>query len=74
MAITTVDVVTNVMSGNETQKNATCVTYCQRTGQYNTINTTYETTISYNNLENKYTDRFNNITYYTIGDNVLVGA
>lgn len=71
MAITTVDVVTNVVSGNENQKTGTCVTYCQRTGQFNTIDPTYEKSIGYSALESKYTSRFDDITYYTIGSGNL---
>lgn len=67
MAITTTDVVTNVVSGNEVPKNATCVVYCQRTGQYGTLDATYETSIGYSALETKYTDRFDDVTYYTTG-------
>lgn len=60
MAITTVDVVTNVVSGVETPKNATCVVFCQRTGEFETLNSPFETSLSYNFLEGKYTDRFYN--------------
>jgi hypothetical protein len=67
MAITTTDVVTNVVSGNETPKNATCVVFCQRTGEYETLDATYETSIGYNALEAKYTNRFDDVTYYTNG-------
>lgn len=74
MPISTTDVVTNVISGNEIPKNATCVTYCQRTGEFNKLDATYETSIGYNNLESKYTNRFDNITYYTIGNNNIVGV
>lgn len=66
MPITTVDVVTNAVSGVETQKNATIVVSCQRTGEYNTIDSTYEKTISYSDLETKYTNRFDDIYYYNI--------
>jgi hypothetical protein len=67
MAITTTDVVTNVVSGVEVPKNATCVVYCQRTGEYETLDSTYETSIGYSALESKYTNRFDDITYYTLG-------
>lgn len=60
MPITTTDVVTNVVSGVETAKNATAVVYCMRTGSYETLNATFEQSITYNNLEDKYTDRFYN--------------
>lgn len=64
MPISTTDVVTNVVSGVEVPKNATAVTYCQRTGEYETLNATFETSIGYADLESKYTNRFDNITYY----------
>ena len=74
MAITTTDVVTNVISGNETPKNATCVVFCQRTGEFGSLNATYETSIGYNDLENKYTNRFDDVTYYTLGSSTVVGG
>ncbi len=60
MAITTTDVVTNVVSGVETIKNATCVVSCSPAGAYNTLDATFETSITYNALEGTYTDRFEN--------------
>ena len=68
MPISTIDVVTNVVSGIEVPKNATIVTYCQRTGEYQTLNATYETSIGYTDLETKYTNRFDDITYYFDGN------
>lgn len=67
MAITTTDVVTNVVSGNETIKNASCVIYCQRTGEYESLGT-FESTLTYDELEDKYTSRFDNIAYYNAVD------
>jgi hypothetical protein len=74
MAMTTVDVVTNVVSGNETQKTGTVVVCCQRTGTFNTIDPTYEKNVTYNTLESRYTNRFDDVTYYTIGTNIVVGG
>jgi len=74
MAITTTDVVTNVVSGVETPKNATCVVFCQRTGEFETLNSTYETSIGYTDLESKYTNRFDDTTYYFIGNQTIVGG
>ncbi len=74
MAMTTVDVVTNVVSGNEAQKTGTVVVCCQRTGTFNTINPTYEKNVTYNTLESRYTNRFDDVTYYTIGTNIIVGG
>lgn len=73
MPISTVDVVTNVVSGVELPKNATCVAYCQRTGEYSYLNAIYETSISYTGLENKYINRFDDVTYYTIGTSGIIG-
>lgn len=64
MPISTTDVVTNIVSGIETAKNATIVVYCQRTGEYESLDATYETSIGYTDLENKYTNRFDDINYY----------
>jgi len=66
MPISTTDVVTNVVSGVETIKNATCVVFCQRTGQFNTLGSTYESSFTYSDLENKYTNRFDDIYYYNV--------
>jgi hypothetical protein len=74
MAISTVDVVTNVVSGVETPKNATCVVFCQRTGEFQKLDSEFETSLSYNFLENKYTNRFDQITYYTLGGQTVVGG
>jgi hypothetical protein len=64
VAITTTDVVTNVVSGNETIKNASCVVYCYRTGEYESLPSDFQGSATYNQLETKYTDRFDNINYY----------
>lgn len=74
MPITTTDVVTNIISGVETPKNATIVVSCQRTGKYNKIDSIYDVSINYTTLENKYTNRFDDVTYYTIGNEILVGG
>lgn len=66
MPISTTDVVTNVVSGVETPKNATCVVFCQRTGEFETLNSTYETSVGYTDLESKYTNRFDDIYYYNV--------
>lgn len=80
MPITTVDVVTNVVSGVETAKNATTVVYCQRTGEYQTLTDgvsgsgVYVTSLGYSTLESKYTNRFDDISYYTLGSGNIIGA
>lgn len=74
MPISTTDVVTSVVSGVETPKNATCVVYCQRTGEYETLNSIYETSIGYTDLETKLSNRFDDVNYYTIGTSTIVGG
>jgi hypothetical protein len=66
MAVTTTDVCTNAVSGVETQGNGTVIVSCSNTGTYKTI-TSIDTSISYNTLETKLTDRFTNNT-------ILVGG
>ena len=68
MAITTTDVVTNVVPGNEVIKNASCVVYCFRTGAYESATSTFQGSLTYNELEAKYTSRFDNISYYNAVD------
>lgn len=68
MAITTTDVVTAAHSTNETIKNATCVVSCLATGEFKTIDPTYETSLTYNELETLLTDRFDDIAYYNAVD------
>lgn len=74
MPVTTTDVVTNVVSGVEVPKNATCVVFCQRTGEFETLNATYESSIGYTDLESKYTNRFDDTTYYSLGNSTIVGG
>lgn len=68
MPITTVDVVTAAHSSIETIKNSTCVVSCMNTGEFKTIDPTYETSLTYNQLESKYTNRFDDISYYNAVD------
>jgi hypothetical protein len=67
MAITTTDVVTNVVSGVEVPKNATCVVFCQRTGEYESLDSIYDVSMSYDSLENLFTNRFDDVNYYAGG-------
>lgn len=68
-----VDVVTNA-SGVDYAKNATAVVYCMPTANYKTLDSTYETSISYANLESKYTNRFDDVGYYFLGNETIVGG
>lgn len=67
MAITTTDVVTNVTSSEEI-KNATCVVTCTSVGEFKTIDPTYETSMTYGEIESLYTSRFDDIAYYNAVD------
>lgn len=67
------DVVTNITSPS-TINNATAVVYCMPTGKFNKLNATFETSFSYSDLENKFTNRFDDINYYTIGTTTIVGG
>jgi hypothetical protein len=68
MAVTTVDVVTNVVPSNETIKNATTVVNCYRTGAYNISDATYQKSVTYNAMETKYTSRFDDLGFYNSVD------
>jgi hypothetical protein len=62
MAITTTDVCTNVVAGNEVSSNGTIIVSCLPTGSYKKIDSVFEASITYNNLENKLTNRFDDVT------------
>jgi hypothetical protein len=68
MAVTTVDVVTNVTPASETIKNATTVVNCYRTGAFSFSNATYQQSVTYNTIESKYTLRFDDVGYYNSVD------
>lgn len=78
MPISTTDVVTNVVSGVETSNNGSSVTYCMRTGSYQSSHNNgeyiYEAGINYNDFSTKYANRFDDVTYYTVGINDIIGA
>lgn len=67
--MSTIDIVTNVVSGNLNIKNGTAVVFCMPTANYKTLDATFEQSITYDNLESLYTDRFeNNIDSFRIVD------
>ena len=68
MAVTTVDVVTNVTPASETIKNATIVVNCHRTGAFSFSSATYQQSMTYNTIESRYTSRFDDISYYNAVD------
>jgi hypothetical protein len=67
MSVSTTDVCTNVVQDNTLIKNATTVVSCQRTGNFQTLDSFFEKSFTYDQLESKYTSRFDNITYYVKG-------
>ena len=74
MPITTTDVCTNVVSGVETAKNGTVIVSCSNVGSYKSINATFESSLGYSTLESKYTNRFDDVRYYTLGTATIVGG
>lgn len=72
MAITTTDVMTNVVSGRETIQNGSSVVYCWRgvpisgSGNYQALVSPfeYEKQYSYTSNETKLTNRFDDVAYY----------
>jgi len=66
--VSTTDVVTNPNTAIEAAKNATCVVTCTPAGAYHTIDATYETSLTYAELEALLTDRFDKISYYNAVD------
>jgi hypothetical protein len=68
MPITTTDVVTAAHANIETIKNSTCVVTCTNVGTFKTIDPTYETSLTYNQLQSLLTNRFDDIAYYNAVD------
>lgn len=66
--VSTADVVTNITLSSEVAKNATCVVTCTPTGSFHTIDATFDTSLTYSELENLYTTRFDDISYYNAVD------
>jgi hypothetical protein len=62
MPITTVDVVTNVVSGVETINNGFVITTALRTGEYKNL-AAFDHSIGYSALEARYTHRFDTYLY-----------
>lgn len=61
------------ISGNLV-KNGTAVVSTTFTGEYSTLDTYVINTPTIANIQSKYTDRFDEVTYYTIGSGTIVGA
>jgi len=52
-------------------KHGTAVVSCTFTGEYGTLNTVVQNIPTISDIENKYDNRFDDITYYTIGSGNL---
>ena len=52
-------------------KNGTAVVSTTFTGEYSTLDTYVKNTPTIADIENKYDDRFDDISYYTIGSGTL---
>ena len=82
MAISTTDVVTNVVPGRETIQNGSVVVSARRgkpisgSGNYQASTNPFEynKSYSYNAIENKLKNRFDDITYYTLGSGSVIGV
>lgn len=55
-------------------KNGTAVVSCTFTGEYSTLDTYVKNTPVIADIESKYDNRFDDITYYTIGSGILIGG
>lgn len=82
MAVSTTDVMTNVVNGLETIKNGSAVVYCWRgvpsggSGNYQSLVSTfeYDKNYSYTANETRLTNRFDDVTYYTVGTSGVIGV
>jgi len=74
MPITTTDVCTNIVTNKEISNNGSIIVSCLPTGSYKKIDSVFETNVMYNTLENKFTNRFDDVTYYTLGNTTIIGA
>jgi len=55
-------------------KNGSSVVTCSRTGEYSVLNTSVKNTPTISDIESKYDNRFDDVTYYTIGTSTIVGG
>jgi hypothetical protein len=55
-------------------KNGTVVVGTTFTGEYSTLDTVVKNNPTISDIENKYDNRFDDITYYTLGSGTLIGA
>ncbi len=66
--VSTTDVVQNVDSTREVAKNGTCVVTCTPTGTSHTIDASFDTSMTYSELQSLLTSRFDDIAYYNAVD------
>lgn len=82
MAISTTDVITNVVAGRETIQNGSAIVYCWfgkpvgGSGSYQALVSPfeYEKSYSYTANESRLTNRFDDVTYYTVGTSGVLGV
>ena len=55
-------------------KNGTIIVSCTFAGEYSTIDTYVNNKPTIENIESKYDDRFDDVGYYYLGNNTLVGG
>jgi hypothetical protein len=55
-------------------KNGTTVVTCLNTGEYSTLDTYVSNIPTISDIEDKYEDRFDDTTYYTIGSSGILGV
>ena len=65
--------ITKAISANPL-KNGTTLVCCTMTGEYSVLNTYVKNTPTITDIESKYDDRFDDVTYYTVGTSTIIGA
>lgn len=65
--------ISKIISANPI-KNGTLIVSTTFTGKYSSINTYVQNTPIISDIENKYDNKFDDITYYTIGTGILIGV
>jgi hypothetical protein len=55
-------------------KNGTLVTSCTNTGEYSVLNTSVKNTPSISSIQSKYDNRFDDVSYYFLGNNNVIGT
>lgn len=55
-------------------KNGSIVVSCTRTGEYSLLNTYVKNVPDIEDIKNKYDNRFDDLSYYWIGNNQILGT